>query len=1301
VKYRKLLATCVILAAVLGVIGWLIGTTSGLRFIVARALPHLPVTLDTAQLDGRLVGPLSTGRIELTAPGVRGTIERIELDWRPAALASRTLHIRALRIEAPRFELESQPGADDAATGETGPLSLPLDVILERLELRDGELRSDGRLLVAELQLELAGSAAGDRLELARLALDSSQGELSGHAHASLSRGEPWDVDLAWRMHLADGPVAGHTQITGSLAELQVAQSFSGLIEGGITGTLSGLPTHPAWQLELALAPLPSRAGAGPWPEALDGMAARLGIDGRLEDSTLAGEVALPGIVPGRIDVALEGGWEDGVADIRRLDLRLADGGRLGGSGRVTPDDDFAAEFALDGTGLGWPLGQAEQAVELPRLSLRGSGAGDRWRVTVDGLARHGELPEAAFTGALEWAATTLTLERLDIASPGDELRATASGVLETAGGQLDYRVVAETDVRLPEYPPVSARLTAAGDAHGVNIETLAAQLLDGSLEGAGRITWAGEDAADFRLSFADLDPAGLAAGWPGRLSGTLELSGLPANADGLEIVLSSLAGELRSLPVDGAAALNISGDTLHLRSASLAIGANSLEASGRLDDETVMLDARLEAPSLDVLADAARGSLAASARVRGTRVAPQIVLEASGARLGWQGMRARALRIDADVDLSGTQVSRLVAELEGFATAPGPGATLRLEAGGTPADHRLLVALDRARPEQGLRLGLEGAMTDGRWTGRLAELTLAQAQQTIWALQRPAALSASAAQLTLDDACMQGTLGLLCLQAAWQRAGPWSGRATLNELDLAPLSEWLQSGLLARGILTGQIVVEADDDVFRALSGGLELTAGDIRVATEDSEPLLAWTGATAAMTGDETEARATLRLVLADGNVLEGGVSVGWNAPDPPLQGKLEAALEQLQLISELLPELADLEGRASLQLTLAGTLSEPQLGGRFELLDGTTQIPILGLRPEGINFVAELEAGALSFQASGRSGDGNFEADGSFDLRAESVEGRATLRGENLLLSNLTDIRIAASPDLRFHYSDNDLVIGGEVGIPYGRISGIGSPTAVTVSPDEVIVGPRASSAEDELSVRSRIRIEVGPDVQVQAVGLRGRIEGNILTVTEPQALPWGRGELRVVDGTFSVFGQGLEIETGRLIYTGGPLENPGLEIRAVRRVDQVTAGALVRGTLQEPEISVYSDPPMPRAEALSYLMLGKSLDELQSGEQTTLNQAANSLALSGGGVIASDLGRRLGFDDVSVTADDDTGGASVVIGKSLGSGLYVSYGLGLFDTINTLRLRFQVNKRLSLEATSGAEAAADIFYTFERD
>ena len=1299
-KYPKLLIACMILAALLGAIGWLVGTTGGLRFIIARAAPHVPVTLDTAQVEGRLAGPLSIGPLAVDAPGVRGTIDRIDLDWRPSALLSRKLHVLALRIEAPRFELERTPGAEgDTARGDAGPISLPLGVLVDHAEVLDGELRSDGRLLVDGLQLKFTGRGAGDGLQIARLELHSSQGEISGHARASLAPQEPWDVDLSWRVMLAGGPVAGRTRIEGSLAELRVEQDVAELIEGRIAGTVSGLPAAPAWRLEVALEPLPSRAG--PWPEALDGMAARLSVEGRLENSQVSGHVALPVIVPGQIDVGLEAGWKDGAADIRRLELGLADGGTLIGTGRVTPGDDLAAEFALDGTGLGWPLGEADRTVDVPRLSLRGSGAADRWRVTTDGLARLGDLPEVTLEGVLEWAESTLTVERVELSSPAGELHATARGVLETAGDRLDYRVVAEGDVRLPEYPHVSARLAAAGDAHGVNIETLAARLLGGSLEGDGRITWDGAEAADFSLSFADIDPSSLAPDWPGRLSGRLELSGIPTTAAGLEIALSSLGGQLKSLPVDGQATLNVSADALHLRNVSLAIGASSLQASGRLDDETIRLDATLDAPSLGELDNAARGSLAASVRVSGARDAPRIVLEASGSRLGREEMRARALRIDADVDWSGAQASRVLAELEGFATAPGPGAALRLEAGGTPADHRLQLELSRTRPEQALRLGLEGGLTERQWTGRLAELALEEEQREIWALRQPASLSAGAAQASLGDACMAGTLGLLCLQAAWDRGGPWRGRASLDELDLAPLSEWLQTGLLARGIVTGQVVVEADEDVFHALSGGLELTAGNIRLAEEDSEPLLSWEGAQVVLAGDEAEARATLRLVLADGNVLDGEATVGWNAADPPLAGRLEAVLGQLGLISELLPELADLEGHAALQVYLAGTLSEPRLSGRFELEDGTTQIPILGLRPEAISFVAELETGMLGFQASGRSGDGSFEADGSFDLRAETVEGRATLRGENLLLSNLTDIRIAASPDLRFHYSANDLVIGGDVGIPFARISGIGSPTAIRVSPDEVIVGPRARVVEDELSVRSRIRIAVGPDVQVQAVGLRGRVEGSILTVTEPQALPWGRGELRVVDGTFSAFGQRLEIDTGRLIYTGGPLENPGLEIRAVRRVDEITAGALVRGTLQAPEISIFSEPPLPRAEALSYLTLGKSLDELQSGEQTTLNHAANSLALSGGGVIARDLGRRLGFDDVSVSADDGTGGASVIVSKYLGAGLYVSYGLGLFDTVNTLRLRYQVNQRLSLEATSGEESAADLFYTFERD
>jgi translocation and assembly module TamB len=211
----------------------------------------------------------------------------------------------------------------------------------------------------------------------------------------------------------------------------------------------------------------------------------------------------------------------------------------------------------------------------------------------------------------------------------------------------------------------------------------------------------------------------------------------------------------------------------------------------------------------------------------------------------------------------------------------------------------------------------------------------------------------------------------------------------------------------------------------------------------------------------------------------------------------------------------------------------------------------------------------------------------------------------------------------------------------------------------------------------------------------------VEGSLLTVLQPETDPWGRGELRVVDGEMSVLGQTLEIETGRLIYDGGPLENPMLEIRAVRQVRDVTAGALVRGTVQQPQISIFSEPAMSNAEALSYLTLGKSLEQVQSGERQSMNQAANALALSGGGLVMQDFARRLGFEDLEVSAETGDDGSALVVSKYLGGGLYVSYGLGLFDTVNTLRLRYQVNRRLSLEAESGEEASADLFYSFERN
>ena len=80
----------------------------------------------------------------------------------------------------------------------------------------------------------------------------------------------------------------------------------------------------------------------------------------------------------------------------------------------------------------------------------------------------------------------------------------------------------------------------------------------------------------------------------------------------------------------------------------------------------------------------------------------------------------------------------------------------------------------------------------------------------------------------------------------------------------------------------------------------------------------------------------------------------------------------------------------------------------------------------------------------------------------------------------------------------------------------------------------------------------------------------------------------------------------------------------------------------------------------------LLSGCGYNTLQSGEAATIDSAAQSLALSGGGLLLGGIGSRVGLDEVTVeqTGEDD---AEVVLGKyaeqrlpGQGGGLQGEYG-----------------------------------------
>jgi translocation and assembly module TamB len=201
-----------------------------------------------------------------------------------------------------------------------------------------------------------------------------------------------------------------------------------------------------------------------------------------------------------------------------------------------------------------------------------------------------------------------------------------------------------------------------------------------------------------------------------------------------------------------------------------------------------------------------------------------------------------------------------------------------------------------------------------------------------------------------------------------------------------------------------------------------------------------------------------------------------------------------------------------------------------------------------------------------------------------------------------------------------------------------------------------------------------------------------------VTTVDGISRGTGELGVAEGKYAALGRRLDIERGRLIFSGGLLNDPGVEIRATKEFPDVRAGVNVRGSLRDPRMTFFSEPSLPQSQVVSLILAGGTLESAQSGGQG--NAGRDTLLAQGGAILAQQLGQRIGIEDVGIEQNlaNET---SLVFGKYLSSRLYVSYGVSLAEAINTLKLRYSINDRWTLRTEAGKESSAEVVYTVEKN
>ncbi|MFP4295253.1 MAG: translocation/assembly module TamB domain-containing protein [Halothiobacillaceae bacterium] len=1229
--------------------------------------------------------------------GVDGHLRWAEgLDW-AIGVALRDLDPGALipQVTAPVSARLHSEGSLDAA-----------GMITHRTTLRDGRVGLT-QIPVTGLSADTTGTGTDLKIESLRLSALEGRADLRGRV--DWSSGIDWDARLrlddlkpASVLPTLDGPLSLALHSRGRIADdLDSIKHETRLTDGKLT-----VASVPIENIRLAA----------------DGDLARTRLE-RLSADLLEGHVNLHG--EGGLDDAAH--WSiaakvDGVepaAWVEALDGPVAF--RLDSQGRYTLESGALSHRTTLQDGA-----LTAGGVSLSDLVLQVTGGLDSARVEhlefavldgrIEGTAEAGWDADAGVSWNAELSGEELNPGLVSAHAPGQLAFALESRGAWAQDGTLTHegRLV-HLDGKIAEVPLEALAFDLSGDLETFRLRALAGRIAGGSVSGQAEVTlaengpvWDGQlslGRADLAvLRRFDIDPG--VDGWLGL---DLSSSGQWAKeAPRVNARLEALRGEISGKPLAGSASLSLEDEVLQVADASVTLGSSRLALDGRMAEQ---LDFRfsLALPDLAELPVPGElglaGRLDGSGRVQGNRTAPIVDMTLDGQSLAFQDMGLQRLALSARVD---AQQLAVLGQMEGLQAAGNRIDRLRLDGQGKLQSHR--IELDAVAEQGRLALALEGGWQDPRWQGQLATVRLEQTPLGQWDLAAPAALTLSGARIALAETCLElaeastaaSAAGRICLDAAREADG--AGQARLDAaLPLALFGPWLPPGLE----LPGSISLDGTGRFGETVQAEVDLRLPDNQLRLDDvgEQALRAeYQDVFANLNLEDGAWRARLGAQLPGLLSLSGRLTGGLDA-ESSLSGRLDLEMPELTWLEGLSPQVTDLAGRVLGRVELGGTLAAPRPVGEFTVQDLALQLPETGVAYDQGRFdlrVDENQAVSLDGSLAGASDGGMLSLTGRGDLSAlPEWRLQASVTGEDLPLMRTQAFSLDASPAVDITADRHAAKIQGRIVLPRVEAHVRTLPEgAVTESPDLVIAGAGEESPPP-YALTTDLEVVLGDRVTLEGMGFSAGLSGQIRLRGDETAPIAAFGELDIIDGKYAAYGQDLRIDRGRLTFNG-PLDDPGLDVRASRQVTGYEAGLELGGTLNHPKSQVYSVPALPESDALSLLLTGRRISEGTSGaDANLLVNALAGLGVSQGDDIARDIGQKVGFDEVGLDTAGGFEDTRLTLGKRLNSRLLIRYAVGVFDGVGTVISEYKINRFLDLEISSSAEAqAADLIYRIER-
>ena len=1278
-------------------------------------------------LGGRLTGTLDSGALvtglrlhqvewrSLDGSGTDIKVDKVDGRWavsgRPWRFAIDYLHVGTI---------DARVGSSSSSS--SSPLSLPKDLRLPmQIDLRD--VRVDTLLLhqggsTAEYShFVFHGRSDGRHHEAAIEQLDTPFGSVTAAAKLDGVRPFPLTGEIGYSGKVNEEPVQVSGRLSGTLETLTAELDASGMkLAGHARVEATPFAEVPLQRATLTFDHINPQAFAPGAP--LADLAVRADLQpvtgaggGAVAGFIVAGQVSIVNAKPGAIDEHLlplieahtDVRLDAHTQSISNLNVRLVKNATLTGAGALT-----GKRGQLDLHVSGLDLNALEASVRPTQLA---GPIGIRLNDDVQSITLDLADPKAALRAQGKITFDPARMSFSDVRITSGRGRIDLSGAIKHDASST-YNLKAQ----LTDFDPLGltsqmpSRSPASPAPH------------NGKGGGPARATPAKRPASPAKPSPSSSPKI------QARVNGTITAAGVlgPTFTTKAEIKLGESVYD--DLPMTGGGTIQLAGSRILPSKVTLSVAGNQVDLQGSFGAPGDRLRFRADAPQIERLGFGLAGLVAADGDVTGSFAHPNVTLNYKADSVVFGANRLGHAEGHAELRDGANGAMVFTTDARELSTNGVELSTLSARLNGTRAHHTLqaqAVGTLYQRPLD-LMLAANGRLSSTSqgtaWDGAVTQL---QNRGTpSFNLESPLTISAAPSHVTLGATRLTLEGAVLDLKSFALDHGRIQSAGSLTGVSVARLMAIQQEFTGEPPPLKTDLVFDGDWDfaLGSTASGHIQLKrrGGDVTVEIGNGLASMGITDLSARAdfsAGNRLNATvhaqaSRIGVIDADAHTtlaMNDGV-LGVN-DDAPLSGNIDANVPSLKTTGGLLGPTYMLDGHLALKLALGGTVAKPSVSGSL-LGDGISATAVdQGIQlKDGVIRIA-LSQNLVDFQQVEFHGaSGTLRATGRVRLDGSEPDLTASIVADKL--------ELFAAPDRNLSLSGSATVAnGGHLGamningkftvdhalfdLPEQGAPKLGDDVVV-VRPDGTVPGEAkpgvlpGNKPASRFAPTASIEINLGNKFRFRGQGADLGLIGKITALSAPDVPLRAVGDVRVTQGsTYTAFGRKLNIENGFFTFNG-PVANPGINILAMRRNQQVEAGVQVTGTVDAPVAKLISEPSVADNEKLSWLLFGHGTDQGNNlGQQSAMTTALALLGNTQGKRIA----QTFGLDEFSIGTSDVglTDPQVVMVSKAINQWLVLGYEQGLQSASNAVKATVNLTRYWSVVAYGGTFQGMNLLYT----